>query len=119
MKVKIKRQTRWEDKVLRPGDTAEVESNTARRWIDHGIAESAASVTIPAAEPDATEPVSPIKSGTELEGLNYNKLRKIASGKGIIVPKGTKKPELIVMIREVPDQVGDKPVPTDEKKTGD
>jgi len=127
MKVRMKLQTRWEDKVLRPGDTAEIESNTARRWIDRGIAEPAASVPIPVEEPDAAETVSPIKSGTELEDLKYNELRKIASEKNITVPKGTKKPELIVLIRESAfafdnasadkGRADVKPAPTDEKKT--
>jgi len=113
MKVKMKLQTRWEGEVLRPGDIVEIDSNTARRWIDHGIAEPVASVPIPVEEPDATEPAT-----MELEDLNYNKLRKIASGKGIKVPKGTKKPELIVMIREaegVPAETNDES--TAEKKT--
>ena len=113
MKVKMILQTRWEGEVLKPGDTAEVESNTAHRWINRGIAEPVTGVSIPAETPDITEPVS-----TELEDLKYNDLRGIASEKNITVPKGTKKQELIALIREaegVPAETNDESAA--EKKT--
>jgi len=111
MKVIMKQQTRWNGEVLRPGDEADIESTAARRWIDRGIAEPATTVSTPATTSDAPEPVDIL-----LEDLKYNELRKVAKGKGIKVPKGIKKPELIALIRGE-ESTDVKPAPTAEKKT--
>ena len=114
MKIRMISQTRWNGVVRRPGDTTEIDSNTALRWIKNGIAEPV--------EPGKTEPAEAGKTeetaSTELEGLNYNEIRKIAKGKNITIPKGTKKPELIALLRQ-PEKSSAEPTgkPAEEKKT--
>ena len=112
MKIIMKRQTKWNGKVLRPGDEADIESATARRWIDRGIAEPASAFATEVATADD----SPEFEDNPLEDLKYNELRKIAGEKNITVPRGIKKPELIALINGG-ERADVKPAPTDEKKT--
>lgn len=112
MKVVMKKQTKWNGEVLRPGDEKDVEGEAARRWINKGIAEPVTTVSTPATIPDASEPEDVL-----LEDLKYNELRKIASVRGIKVPRGTKKSELIALIRGEEVKADVKPASTDEKKT--
>jgi len=111
MKIIIKMQTRWNGEVLRPGDEADIESATAHRWIDRGIAEPVEADAVSPSISDTSEPEE------SLEDLKYNKLRKVAGERGITVPRGIKKPELIALIRGEATEL--KPAPTDEKKTDD
>jgi hypothetical protein len=95
MKVKMIKQTVWNGKVLRSGDTADIESATARRWISHGIAgplEQAAGGGIPEAE------MAVIYKREELEQMKFNELRKIAVGMGFAIKFGKRKPDLIDLI---------------------
>ena len=106
MKVRMISQTRWDGKVYKPGETAEIDNNAALRWIKNGIAAPV--------EPGKNETaVSETTAAAELEDLKYNELREIAKKRNITVPKGTKKPELIALLRE-PDE---SPAETAEKPT--
>jgi len=116
MKIIIKMQTRWNGEVLRPGDRVDIESEAARRWIDKRIAEPVSAIATEVALADDSSEFEDIP----LEDLKYNELRKIASEKNIIVPRGVKKPELISLIRQPDGERADvKPAPTEEKKTDD
>lgn len=93
MRVRMNKQTRWNGEVLRPGDTPDIETSAAERWIKNKIAEP---VSL-ASESNIVHLRSPVIV-KDLENKKYNELRKIASGKGITVLRGTKKPALIDLI---------------------
>ena len=111
MRVRMKLQTRWNGIVRKPGDTAEIDSNTALRWIKNGIAAPVESEKNETATAETT-------AVTEFDDLKYNELREIAKKRTITIPKGTKKPELIALLQEStepPAEPTEKPA--EEKKT--
>jgi len=95
MRIRMVLQTRWNGKVLRPGDEAEIETTAARRWIDHGIAEAVAVVS----ETIEASPVPAEESDTgQLEELTVRELKAIIEQHGIEVPKKALKQDLIDII---------------------
>lgn len=94
MKVLMIKQTKWNGEVLRPGDTIDIESNTANRWINNGIAGPCDSGENPATASNGELEIT----RESLQDLKYNQLREKAAENGIKVPRGTKKPDLIDLI---------------------
>lgn len=60
-KVRMRKQTVWEGRALRPNDTVEVDATTAQRWASYGIAEviEGISQTAKATQNDVSQEAAP------------------------------------------------------------
>lgn len=122
MQIRMKKITRWNGDVLKPGATIEVANVTGERWLRTGIAELAAEKAAPPqAAPAAPAPKesddkedtgnAPAAGGKPDSGADeptMNDLRKTAKEKGITVKVGTSKKQLIDIINA-----------TDARRNGD
>jgi len=100
MKVKMNKHTRWNSKALFPGDTVEIDSTTAHRWVEKKIAS-----LIKTERADTKHAPTPASAAAdeqytrgELSKMKYNDLRKLAALRGIKFPRSTKKEALINML---------------------
>jgi len=108
MEVRMKAQTRWNGKVLLPGDIIDVDTSVGSRWISHNIAEpiqrSSPLSTSPIEDDDDTPAVM------DYDEMKINDLRKLAKEKNITFTAKTKKGELIVFL----DSAGPETVETSQ-----
>lgn len=95
MIVTMLKMTHWNGETLRAGDTADVESSVARRWIHNHIA-LAGAVGTP--EPEEVEQDEGMEEIPEDTGQTVRELKGIAEKLKIEIPPKTKKTGLIDLI---------------------
>ena len=119
MKVKILKETRWDDESLRPGDIIDVDGTTGNRWINHTIAEivqeSAEADSAGDGEGQAQGPTPTVDY--DFESMKINDLRKLASERELPYTNNMKKAELIGLIRGNEGNDGEAPYVEIEKKS--
>lgn len=95
MKVKLNKRTYWIGKALQPGDTIDVNSEVAERWLKNGIASASDE-----AEIAVNEDPQPAKE------MTYKELKLLATARGIKYPKNVSKAVLINLLEGggVPDK---------------
>lgn len=96
------KQTRWNGKVLRPGDPVpgDIDNETATRWLRRGIAER---TTKSDPVQPATEPAP--ETSEPLEDLTVKELKEIASEQAIELPRSAKKKTIIDMIKSTNSRI--------------
>lgn len=93
MLVKFLKQTRYEGETVKPGDTADVPSNTTQRWNKAGIAEIIGGEVEASSEDIAVDPQDiPLKNRTNAV------LKDMLEELGERIPHKVTKPNLISAI---------------------
>lgn len=90
----MKKQTRWNGAVLKPGDPVpdNVNAKTRKRWIAYGIITREKA---PETAPEGTETTS-----VGYEGMKYNKLRALAKERHLDIPARPKRESLIAALED-------------------